>query len=66
VIPPEVGLAGTTFELHFGDEALAHGLRTLGVRRGDRIGWLGADHPAFLAVDPEQPSLQLLAARRAA
>lgn len=27
---------------------LAHALRELGVGRGDRIGWLGANHPAFL------------------
>jgi fatty-acyl-CoA synthase len=29
---------------------LAHGFRELGVRRGDRVGWLGANHPAFLEV----------------
>ena len=27
---------------------LAHGLRGLGVRRGDRVAYLGANHPAFL------------------
>ena len=27
---------------------LANGLRALGVRRGDRVAWLGANHPAFL------------------
>ena len=29
---------------------LAHGFRELGVRRGDRVSWLGANHPAFLEV----------------
>ena len=29
---------------------LAHGFRELGVRRRDRVGWLGANHPAFLEV----------------
>src|SRR5262245_66686834 len=27
---------------------LAHGLRGLGVRRGDRVAYLGPNHPAFL------------------
>jgi fatty-acyl-CoA synthase len=27
---------------------LANGLRTLGVARGDRVAWLGPNHPAFL------------------
>ncbi|RSN67113.1 acyl-CoA synthetase [Actinomadura sp. WAC 06369] len=27
---------------------LAHGLRALGVRHGDRVGYLGPNHPAFL------------------
>jgi acyl-CoA synthetase (AMP-forming)/AMP-acid ligase II len=27
---------------------LANGLHALGVRRGDRVAWLGANHPAFL------------------
>ncbi|GAA3937813.1 long-chain fatty acid--CoA ligase [Actinomadura viridis] len=27
---------------------LAHGLRSLGVRRGDRVAYLGANHPSFL------------------
>ncbi len=27
---------------------LAHVLRALGVQRGDRVAWLGANHPAFL------------------
>jgi acyl-CoA synthetase (AMP-forming)/AMP-acid ligase II len=26
----------------------AHGLRSLGVSRGDRVAWLGSNHPAFL------------------
>jgi acyl-CoA synthetase (AMP-forming)/AMP-acid ligase II len=29
---------------------LAHGFRELGVQRGDRVGWLGPNHPAFLEV----------------
>jgi fatty-acyl-CoA synthase len=29
---------------------VAHGLRGLGVEQGDRVGWLGANHPAFLEV----------------
>lgn len=29
---------------------LASGLSELGVQRGDRVGWLGANHPAFLEV----------------
>src|SRR5262245_21774614 len=27
---------------------LAHGLQSTGVERGDRVGWLGPNHPAFL------------------
>lgn len=27
---------------------LAHGLRALGVRKGDRVVWIGPNHPAFL------------------
>lgn len=27
---------------------LAHGLQSIGVRKGDRVGWLGPNHPAFL------------------
>jgi acyl-CoA synthetase (AMP-forming)/AMP-acid ligase II len=29
---------------------VAQGLRELGVEKGDRVGWLGANHPAFLEV----------------
>ena len=29
---------------------LAHGFHELGVQPGDRVGWLGANHPAFLEV----------------
>jgi acyl-CoA synthetase (AMP-forming)/AMP-acid ligase II len=29
---------------------VGHGLRALGVERGDRVGWVGGNHPAFLEV----------------
>jgi fatty-acyl-CoA synthase len=35
-------------ELHRRCTRLAHALRGLGVRRGDRVGYLGPNHPAFL------------------
>ena len=34
--------------LHERVTGLAHGLRALGVRRGDRVAYLGPNHPAFL------------------
>jgi len=35
-------------QLHDRVTRLAHGLRGLGVRRGDRVAYLGPNHPAFL------------------
>ncbi|MFB6781535.1 long-chain fatty acid--CoA ligase [Streptomyces sp. NPDC056352] len=35
-------------ELHERTTRLAHALRTAGVRRGDRVAYLGPNHPAFL------------------
>ncbi|MDG4858664.1 long-chain fatty acid--CoA ligase [Streptomyces sp. T-3] len=35
-------------ELHLHVTQLAHALRELGVRRGDRVGYLGPNHPSFL------------------
>ena len=37
-------------ELHERATRLAHGLATLGVQRGDRVAFLGANHPSFLEV----------------
>jgi fatty-acyl-CoA synthase len=37
-------------ELAIRIRAVARGLSELGVRRGDRVGWLGANHPVFLEV----------------
>ncbi|MFG2003274.1 long-chain fatty acid--CoA ligase [Spirillospora sp. NPDC048911] len=38
----------TYAELHDRVTRLAHALRSLGVRRGDRVAYLGPNHPAFL------------------
>ena len=38
----------TYAQLHDRVIRLAHGLRGLGVRRGDRVAYLGPNHPAFL------------------
>ena len=38
----------TYAQVHDRVTRLAHGLRGLGVRRGDRVAYLGPNHPAFL------------------
>jgi fatty-acyl-CoA synthase len=38
----------TYARLHDRVTRLAHGLRGLGVQRGDRVAYLGPNHPAFL------------------
>ncbi|MEJ2854904.1 MULTISPECIES: acyl-CoA synthetase [unclassified Saccharothrix] len=42
------GQASTYRQLHDRVLRLAHGLRGLGVRKGDRVAYLGPNHPAFL------------------
>ncbi|NUT92739.1 MAG: long-chain fatty acid--CoA ligase [Saccharothrix sp.] len=42
------GRPSTYRQLHDRVLRLAHGLRGLGVRKGDRVGYLGPNHPAFL------------------
>ena len=51
--PEGVALIAGDYSLTYSDLAdrgrrLANGLRTLGVAKGDRVAWLGPNHPAFL------------------
>jgi len=53
IAPGQVALAGddrsfTYAELAGRVRCLANGLQRLGVGRGDRVAWLGSNHPAFL------------------
>jgi acyl-CoA synthetase (AMP-forming)/AMP-acid ligase II len=53
IAPAQVALVGGDRSLTYAELArrirrLANGLRRLGVRRGDRVAWLGPNHPAFL------------------
>jgi fatty-acyl-CoA synthase len=52
-VPDQVALIHGDTRRTYGDLAgrvrrLARGLQALGVRRTDRVGWIGANHPAFL------------------
>jgi len=52
-VPDRVALIAGNRSLTYSELAgrarrLAHGLRTLGVAKGDRVAWLGPNHPAFL------------------
>ena len=53
IAPTQVALVGDDRSLTYAELArrvrrLANGLRMLGVGRGDRVAWLGPNHPAFL------------------
>ena len=53
IAPEKLALVGDDRSLTYAELAgrvrrLANGLRRLGVGRGDRVAWLGPNHPAFL------------------
>ena len=55
IAPDDVAVIFGNTRLTYADMAgrvrrLAHQLRALGVKRTDRVGWLGPNHPAFLEI----------------
>jgi fatty-acyl-CoA synthase len=53
VTPERPALVGAGRSITYAELArrvrrLAHGLQRLGIRRGDRVAWVGPNHPAFL------------------